>query len=152
MQQQSTITTDTSGQQIPSGATDDDTTTVSAPRPNVATTGKGTKKDPNFRATVMRLIQDNPDATVNEIVRLTLLELPDKHAGTCRCHYYSVKAELNIPNNGVVGRKKNSGRMPLIKKFIAENPKASRADVIRYAVNELGLTESTAANYYPKAI
>lgn len=107
--------------------------------------------NPALKETVYDLVQNNPDAQKLQVVNWTLEQIPDANEGTISVHYYNARKEFDLQPIGKRGRPANSGKLPQIRQMIQDNPDASRADIIARCVSELGLKESTAANYYAKA-
>jgi c-di-GMP-binding flagellar brake protein YcgR len=108
-------------------------------------------RNPSLKQTIYDLVQANPDMQKSEVVERMIDTFSDTNEGTIAVHYYNARKEFELPTIGQRGRPAGSGKLPLMREYIQEHPDAERAEVLEWAMDELGLKETTAANYYAKA-
>ena len=96
------------------------------------------------------LIDENPDAKGHEIVEMATEQYPDDiKESTARMYFYTIRKERGLAPNGKRGRRPNDTSLR-VRSIVADNMDKPKADVVQ-KIMELGLTESTASQYYSTA-
>lgn len=111
---------------------------------------KTRKKNPNLYPMILSMVENNMNATPDEILEMVKERDNSVNDSTVKVYYSKARNELNLPKIGKRGRK-GSGIYGKIKALIEANPNVERSEMIDRIVTELGAKVGTAQAYYSKA-